>query len=374
MDINNSPKNLFPELSYETTQEKVTCLSMVTENQMNIRPTQVNLAPNSYPQHGSENHPNTTSSYGSTMQDEESIFINIPLLYDPNAPMDPESWNGGFHLILLHDFIEHITSDTKSIKNSLKFMAKYILNKQVQPSKANDLDDLDSIDNVVWMFISSIYDSNWDTLFTDNKTNTLRKKIAYKFTLRVQATPYKNPKEINKPSLASIERTSLPIPAKLPKKANIIFKFFKNKSLDTLTTAKTKFYAQVSRQNTSTMDVIKIKETFPSIGVEKIDQINNIVKGAPKQKPCIQMTTKGPSYKQVIIPMGNENNINFMKNSSIHITNLNRNFRNVKSEVLVDFICSNPLGIMVVTNKVSLPSDLLIIKNYVKNLKSIDST
>ena len=41
---------------------------------------------------------------------------------------------------------------------------------------------------------------------------------------------------------------------------------------------------------------------------------------------------------------------------------------------MVDFIHSNPLGIMVVTNKVSLPSDLLIIENYVKNSESIDFT
>jgi len=196
----------------------------------------------------------------------------------------------------------------------------------------------------------------------------------YKFTPRVQATLHKNFKEINKPSLASIERIPPPIPVKSLKKANIIFKFFKNKNLDAPTTAKTKFYVQVSRQNTSTMDVIKIKETFPSIGAEKIDQIDDIVKGVPKQKLCIQMTTKGPSHKQVIIPMGNKNNINFIKNSSIHVTNLNRNLRNAKSEVLVDFIHSYPLGIMVVTNKVLLLSDLLIIENYVKNLESIDST
>jgi len=86
------------------------------------------------------------------------------------------------------------------------------------------------------------------------------------------------------------------------------------------------------------------------------------------------MTTKGPFCKQVIIPMGNKNNTKFMKNSSIYITNLNRNLRNAKSEVLVDFIHSDPLGITVVTNKVSLPSDLLIIENYVKNSENIDSS
>ena len=64
----------------------------------------------------------------------------------------------------------------------------------------------------------------------------------------------------------------------------------------------------------------------------------------------------------------------FMKNSSIHVANLNRNLKNTKSEVSVDYICFDTLGIMVVTNSVSLNSDLLIIEKYVKNLENIDST
>ena len=63
----------------------------------------------------------------------------------------------------------------------------------------------------------------------------------------------------------------------------------------------------------------------------------------------------------------------FMKNSSIHVANFNRNLRNAKSKVLIDFICSDLLGIMVVTNKVSLNSDILTIEKYVKNLENIDS-
>ena len=86
------------------------------------------------------------------------------------------------------------------------------------------------------------------------------------------------------------------------------------------------------------------------------------------------LDTKGPSRKQVIIPMVKDDIDKFMKNSSIHMTNLNKNLRNAKSEVLVDFIRSDPLGITVVTNKVSLNSDLLIIEKYIKNLENIDST
>jgi len=90
-----------------------------------------------------------TPPHGSTSYNDESVFINIQFPYDLNAPTDPKIWNGGFHPISLHSSIEHIASDTKSIKDSLKFMAKYISNKQVEPAKANDLKDFNGIGDVV---------------------------------------------------------------------------------------------------------------------------------------------------------------------------------------------------------------------------------
>ena len=86
------------------------------------------------------------------------------------------------------------------------------------------------------------------------------------------------------------------------------------------------------------------------------------------------MTTKGPSHKQVIFLISSDNRVKFMKNSAIHIANLNRNLKNMKSEVSVDFIQSDLVGITIVTNKVSQASDLTTIENYVKNSESIDSS
>ena len=85
------------------------------------------------------------------------------------------------------------------------------------------------------------------------------------------------------------------------------------------------------------------------------------------------MMMKGLSRKYVIISMSSKNNMKFMKNSSIHIANINRSLRNAKSEVLMDFIWSDPLRIMVVTNKISLQSDLQIIKQYIKNTDDINA-
>ena len=130
---------------------------------------------------------------------------------------------------------------------------------------------------------------------------------------------------------------------------------------------------QVSKQDTSISKVIKIKDTFPALSTKKIDQIHNIVNSSPKTKPCIQMITKELSRKQIIIPMDSDNITKFMKNSSLYIANINQSLRNLKSEVLVNFIYSDLIGVIVVINKVAVQLDLYIIENYIKNVDDIDS-
>jgi len=63
-----------------------------------------------------------------------------------------------------------------------------------------------------------------------------------------------------------------------------------------------------------------------------------MIKGDGKPKPHINMTTKGPSKKQVIVPMNEENKKNFIEKSNVHVTNINRTLKNIKSEVMVDFV------------------------------------
>jgi len=55
--------------------------------------------------------------------------------------------------------------------------------------------------------------------------------------------------------------------------------------------------------------------------------------------------------------MSNKNNNIFMKNLATYVANINRLLRNAKLEVLVDYICSDPLGISIITNKVLLQSE-----------------
>jgi len=85
------------------------------------------------------------------------------------------------------------------------------------------------------------------------------------------------------------------------------------------------------------------------------------------------MTMKGPSRKQVIVPMNNKNNLKFMEASSAHITNLNKALKNIKLEVIADFIYSKQAGIFIVTNKVASSLNLQTIERYVKSSNNINT-
>jgi len=133
-----------------------------------------------------------------------------------------------------------------------------------------------------------------------------------------------------------------------------------------------KSYTQVSKPSVNTSEVLKIKEMFLSLNAKKIDQMNNIVNGQSKPKPCIKMTTKGLSRKQIIIPMSSDNISSFMKNSSLNVANINRQLCNAKTDILVDYARSDNTGITIITNKVTQQSDLSIIDQYMKNSNDIN--
>jgi len=193
MDCNSTVVNSAPELSYKMVQEKVLHIRKAADQQKPIRPMGGN----------SEATPTCASN-------EESV-INIQLPYNLNAPMEPELWSGLFHPISLHGSIEQITLDAKNIKVTLDFIAKYIANKQVNSSHANDLKEFDGVGDAIWKFISSVYEAKWDSLYTDNKTNTLRSKISAKFTPRFAPIRNNIKKKTHTPIPVSIKKAP-PLP------------------------------------------------------------------------------------------------------------------------------------------------------------------
>jgi len=62
-----------------------------------------------------------------------------------------------------------------------------------------------------------------------------------------------------------------------------------------------------------------------------------------------------------------------MVKANIYVSNINRLFKRIKSEIFVNFICSDNKGLLITTKKVATISNLNIIKKYIKDLNNIDS-
>ena len=79
--------------------------------------------------------------------DDDTINIQFP--YNPNTPIEPELWNKSFYPISLHSSLKHLISDSKNIRELLNHVAKYINNKQINPKKSNDVEDLKDVGEAV---------------------------------------------------------------------------------------------------------------------------------------------------------------------------------------------------------------------------------
>jgi len=220
----------------------------------------------------------------------------------------------------------------------------------------------------------AIYTSEWDSLYMNENKNLFRQKIS--FMCIPKTIPIKNGKkgEKNSTKPVSIEILPPPISTKSPKEVKVISKYFKILNMPQTKKNPKIIYAQASKSISNTEEVLKIKDTFLSLHAKKIENIQKIINGGGKSKPHINMTTKYPSKKQVIVPMNSENIKKFMNESNSYISNLNRALKNIKSEIMVDFVRSDSMGITIVTNKVALASNFQTIETYIKSANHIDSS
>jgi len=85
------------------------------------------------------------------------------------------------------------------------------------------------------------------------------------------------------------------------------------------------------------------------------------------------MTTKDSLQRQVIVPMNNDLARKFIKDLSMHVTNINCALKAIKSNMIADFICIEDKGIIIIINYISSSSDLQEIEKYVKNSLSSDA-
>ena len=96
-------------------------------------------------------------------------------------------------------------------------------------------------------------------------------------------------------------------------------------------------------------------------------EIHNVTSNSnQKGKPKLNMTTKGLSRKQIIVLMSMNNAKRVITQSNMHVSNINRLLKDIKSEISADFIHSNNKGVAIITNKIVSTSNLNIIEKYMK--------
>ena len=175
--------------------------------------------------------------------------------------------------------------------------------------------------------------------------------------------------------LVNISNLSPLVPLKPFKKELNKSKYYSNKSnkLTNIANNRNRWtYTQAS--SPSVKEVLKIKENFLKLSSQKIKNIYKMINKLSKTKLYINMTTKGPFWRQIIVPISNGNIFRFISFSSDHIININRNLKNIKSDIMTNFICSDHCSLIITTNKVVSTSNLTTIKSYIKKFNNIESS
>ena len=151
-------------------------------------------------------------------------------------------------------------------------------------------------------------------------------------------------------------------------------KFFKKKGKNSANKSNNKnnwLYLQALFSNVK--EILKIKENFSNIPLKKIEEIYKTINNSSKPKPRINMTTRRSFRYQVIIPIETDNISKFMSLSGDHISNINSTLKNIKLEILADFVHNNHCGLIITTNKIFSQYNPTTIKNYIKNVNAIES-
>ena len=105
--------------------------------------------------------------------------------------------------------------------------------------------------------------------------------------------------------------------------------------------------------------------------VGKMLKVKNSREG--NKKPKINMMTRRPSRKEVIILMAKLSAELIINSAHIHISNLNKCLKNSKLDIIADFIHLTNNKIIITTSKPANAFDLATIENFLKNINNVNS-
>ena len=232
----------------------------------------------------------------------------------------------------------------------------------------------------LWKLIDTIYAAKWDTLiFNKEKTLTIRKYVGEHIipiyrqnqpSTITSNTMMSNPSSLPSTKTASPPTTNMLVALPPPNKTIeiTIKKDLKPSNMK-------KSYVQALKSNLSHIkDIVQIKEAFSALLIDEVRKVSKISNsGESNKKLKINMTTREPSRKEVIILMANHIAELIINSAHIHITNVNKCLKNSKSDIITDFIQSTNNGIIINTNNPTNNLNLSTIEKYLKSIQNINS-
>ena len=112
--------------------------------------------------------------------------------------------------------------------------------------------------------------------------------------------------------------------------------------------------------------MLKIKEMFPNLLNKKIEEMQKVINSSKnKSKSKINITTKSPSRKQVIVLINTDLTKKFIKDLSLYVIIINHALKAIKSNTIVNFICVEENLLISDADQVLLPR-LPQSKSYLK--------
>jgi len=285
----------------------------------------------------------------------ESAALSV-LDYGKGQLSITSSWNRVYQVLSIFGTEDTIFKDAKIIFNSIRRLKSYIKHHPV--NKVPPKGEFVPVVEYLWKLIDIIYTTKWNSLiFNKEKTLTIRKCVGehiMSYYRQNQLSTSISDMKMNTPSPLSSTEVALPPTTNTsvaPPPPNKNVKSTIKKAPKPLNMKKS--YTQASKSNLSCIeDILQVKKVFPALLVNKVGKVLKIRNSREgSKKPRINMTTRGPSRKKVIIPMAKHIAELIVNSAHTHITNVNKCLKNSKSNIVANFIYITNNEIVITTNK-----------------------
>jgi len=288
---------------------------------------------------------------GSSCKNRTESGDSTPTLldYGNNQLVITSSWDGAFHVVSIFGTEKTWSEDTVNIHKSIKRIGSYIKNHPADKNLPSR--DFILVVKSFWKLIEMIYASKWDVLTFEKETSlTIWKYVGESIMPFYRKQELSISNSVNSKGKSTISNPIISPPSTTvppPPTTNLPVAPPSNKNIESVVKKALKLlnmkksYVQASKSNISSNieDVLRVKEVFPSLSADEVGKMLKVKNSRVNNKKSkINMITREPLRKEVMIPMAKSNAELIVNSTHTYISNVNKCLKNSKSDIVADFI------------------------------------